>query len=202
MFDEERPSLLPLPAEPFRHYEHGRRTVHLDGCVEVAAAYYGAPPGWVGREVSVQWDALHVRLLDPNTGELLREHRRKPRGWRSVHPEDRPKKTAPGVLQLLARADRAGISIGAVCRTIHARQAEAGVRRIQGVLSLVKRHGSVPVERACREALDLGVPDYRFVRRWIEKHPPHAELLRQVDPLIRELTHYRDLFDRLTQTPN
>src|ERR1019366_3797886 len=54
MFAEERPALLPLPVEPFRYYQYGERTVHLDGCVEVEAAYYGAPPGWIGRRVSVQ----------------------------------------------------------------------------------------------------------------------------------------------------
>jgi len=47
MFAEERPALLPLPVEPFRYYHYGERTVHLDGCVEVEAAYYSAPPGWV-----------------------------------------------------------------------------------------------------------------------------------------------------------
>ena len=31
-----------LRLEPFRYYLYGRRTVHLDGCVEVAAAYYSA----------------------------------------------------------------------------------------------------------------------------------------------------------------
>ncbi len=65
MFAEEKPSLLPLPIEPFRYYQYGERTVHLDGCVEVEAAYYGAPPGWIGRRVKVQWDVRHVRLLDP-----------------------------------------------------------------------------------------------------------------------------------------
>ena len=39
MFAEEKPSLLPLPLEPFRHYQFGERRVHLDGCVEVEAAY-------------------------------------------------------------------------------------------------------------------------------------------------------------------
>ena len=29
--------LGPLPLEPFRYYQYGQRTVHLDGCVEVAA---------------------------------------------------------------------------------------------------------------------------------------------------------------------
>ena len=49
MFAEEKPSLLPLPIEPFRYYQYGERTVHLDACVEVEAAYYGPPPGWIGR---------------------------------------------------------------------------------------------------------------------------------------------------------
>jgi hypothetical protein len=58
MFAEEKPALLPLPVEPFRYYQHGQRIVHLDGCVEVEAAYYGLPPGWIGRAVPVQWDEL------------------------------------------------------------------------------------------------------------------------------------------------
>jgi transposase len=49
MFAEEKPSLKPLPLEPFRYYQYGERTVHLDGCVEVEAAYYSAPPGWITR---------------------------------------------------------------------------------------------------------------------------------------------------------
>ena len=76
MFAEERPALLPLPLEPFRYYRYGDRTVHPDGCVDVEAAYYGAPPGWIGRHIQVQWDSHCVRLLNPRTGELLREHLR------------------------------------------------------------------------------------------------------------------------------
>lgn len=76
MFAEEKPTLLPLPVEPFRYYLYGERTVHLDGCIEVEAAYYGAPPGWIGRRVHVQWNAAHVRLIDPLSGQLLREHLR------------------------------------------------------------------------------------------------------------------------------
>src|SRR5881296_2108226 len=96
MFAEERPALRPLPVEPFRYYQFGTRTVHLDGCVEVDYAYYGAPPGWLGSEVAVQWNASHVRLLDPATGQLLREHRRQAvRGRHAIHPADRPGRTPP-----------------------------------------------------------------------------------------------------------
>ena len=85
MFAEEKPALLPLPLEPFRYYQHGKRGVNLDGCVEVDAAYYGLPPGWIGREVNVQWDELYVRILDPKNGLLLREHVRHAEDLRAGH---------------------------------------------------------------------------------------------------------------------
>ena len=200
MFAEEEESLAKLPLEPFRYYRHGNRTVHLDGCVEVDASYYGLPPGWIGRRVRVQWNDTWVRILHPTTGELLREHRTRPRGWRAVHPSDKPKKTPPGTVQLLGRARRAGHSIGELCDQIHRRKEQAGVRRIQGVLSLAKKHGSAHVEQACRVAMELGVPEYRFVRRWIERHPAAPISVRQVDPLIRQLTEYRDLINHMTRT--
>src|SRR6516162_10096960 len=88
MFAEEKPHLRPLPLEPFRYYEYGKRVVNLDGCVEVQAAYYSLPPGWMGRSVDVQWDELHVRILNPNTDKLLREHLRQKRGGYRIQEED------------------------------------------------------------------------------------------------------------------
>jgi hypothetical protein len=173
--------------------------VHLDGCVEVAGAYYAPPPGWLGRAVAVQWDDHHVRLLDPATGTLLREHRRHARGRHAIHPADRPARTPPTTLALLARATRAGEHIGTLCATLHGRDGEASVRRLLGVLALAKQYGAVVVDEACAAALELGVADYRFVRRYLERHVPVPLTLRQVDPLIRELTHYRDVIARNTQ---
>jgi hypothetical protein len=62
MFAEEKAALTPLPLEPFRHYQFGERRVNLDGCVEVEAAYYSVPPGWIS-------DTIRTR-----------QNRRKPRG--------------------------------------------------------------------------------------------------------------------------
>jgi len=108
MFAEEKPHLLPLPFEPFRYYQYGERVVHLDGCVEVEAAYYGLPPGWIGRPVKVQWDELHVRILHPSTSQLLREHLRQKRGGYRIQEEDHPKKMPLSTAQLLRRAEHAG----------------------------------------------------------------------------------------------
>ena len=200
MFADEKPMLQPLPVEPFRYYQYGKRTVNLDGCVEVDAAYYGAPPGWIGRHVQVQWDSHQVRLLDPLTGQLLREHLLQVRGRHRIQDEDRPKQTPLTTLQLLARADRAGAQIGALCRNMHQKDGETAVRRIMGVLSLVKKYGSATVEDACAAALEVGVrADYHFVRRYLERHPQLSLSLRQVDPLIRQLTWYRDFIEGKTK---
>jgi transposase len=199
MFAEERPALRPLPVEPFRYYQFGTRTVHLDGCVEVEYAYYAPPPGWIGHALPVQWDGLHVRLLHPTTGALLREHRRQAPGRHTIRPEDRPARTPPTTLTLLAQAARAGAHIGTLCDRIHRRDGPLGVRRILGVLGLVKKHGPAVVEDACAAALELQVANYRFVRRYLERHPAAPLTLRQVDPLIRDLTHYRDVIARKTQ---
>src|SRR5438094_3856291 len=143
-----RKTLLPLPVEPFRYYQYGERVVHLDGCIEVEAAYYGLPPGWIGKLVKVQWDSLHVRILDPRTHQLLREHVRQQRGRYRIKPEDNPEKTPFTTVQLLTRAARAGSHIGALCEAIHRHQGEAGIRRILGVLSLAKKFGVNAVEDA------------------------------------------------------
>jgi transposase len=199
MFAEEKPSLLPLPLEPFRYYQYGERIVHLDGCVEVEAAYYGAPPGWIGRVLRVQWDELYVRLLDPKTGQLLREHVRQRRGWYRIKEEDHPKRTPLRTSQLLWRAGRAGSHIGALCDAIHRQQGEVGVRRILGVLSLAKKYGTAAVDEACAAALEMGVQEYRFVRRYLERCPQAPLSLQQVDPLIRELVQYRDFINYKTK---
>jgi hypothetical protein len=144
MFAEERPALLPLPVEPFRYYQHGERTVHLDGCVEVEAAYYSTPPGWIGRRVHVQWNHSHIRLMYRNQGQVA-------------------------------------------------------VRRILGVLALVKKYGLDSTDDACAVALETGACEYRFVRRYLEHNPQLPLSLRQVDPLIRQLTLYRDLIEKRTR---
>jgi transposase len=201
MYAEEKPFLRELPLEPFRYYRFGERTVNLDGCIEVEASFYGAPPGWIGRKVRAQWDGLFVRILDPKTGQLLREHLRTRRGHHRIQDQDRPARTPRSTAVLLQRARSAGKHIGILCEQIHRTDGEPGVRRILGMLSLARRHGPAVVDDAAQAALELGLPNYRFVRRYLERRPPVPLTLRQVDPLIRQLTLYRDLVDRKTGDP-
>jgi transposase len=199
MFAEERPLLQPLPVEPFRYFEYGVRVVHLDGCIEVAKAYYAAPPRCLGQEVHVRWDQLYVRILDPKSGELLREHVRQKPGHYRIDERDRSPKTPPSVLQLLHRARVAGKHVGLLCEQLEQRRDQYSARQILGVLGLVKKRGFGVVDDCCRTALEAGVATYRLVRNLVERTPTHGPQLRQVDGLIRELTLYRDFIDRKTQ---
>lgn len=199
MFAEEKPALLPLPIEPFRFYEFGERAVNLDGCVEVDAAFYSAPPGWIGRDVKVQWDERTVRILHPITGQLLREHLRQQRGLHRIQEEDKPAHMLPSTTRLLARCEAAGPHIGTVCQRMYRDDGVVAIRRIQGILSLARKHGAMLADDGCAAALECGIVSnpYQFVRRWLERRP--SLTLRQVDPIIRQLTLYRDLIADKTQ---
>jgi len=82
---------------------------------------------------------------------------------------------------------------------MHNEHGETAVRRILGVLSLAKKYGAATVDDACSAALEMGVCDYRFVRRYSERNPQLPLSLRQIDPLIRQLTLYRDFIENKTK---
>ena len=148
----------------------------------------------------MQWDELYVRMLDPKTGQLLREHVRQKRGWHRIKEEDLPQRqplrTFPSCCGEPVAPDLTSVRSA---MPIHRHQGEVGVRRILGVLSLAKKYGTAAVDDACAAALDMGVQEYRFVRRYLERCPQAPLSLQQVDPLIRELVQYRDLINHRTK---
>ena len=180
MFAEEKPHLLPLPLEPFRYYQYGERTVHLDGCVEVEAAYYGAPPGWIGR---ARAGAVGRAVRAPARSQD------RPTAARAPAPEARlashsrtrttPSERRCALRNCCGEPVAPGTHIGALCDAIHRQQGEVGVRRILGVLSLAKKYGAAAVDEACAAALDMGVHEYRFVRRYLERCPQAPLSLRK-----------------------
>ena len=90
------------------------------------------------------------------------------------------------------------LHISAVCTYIHQHEGATGIRRMLGVLALAKKHGPAVVDDAAKAALEIGVPTYRFLRKYVDRRSSVPVTLRQVNPLIRQLTLYRDLIDRKT----
>jgi hypothetical protein len=102
-------------------------------------------------------------------------------GIASTTPTARPARRR--TLAVLSAAHHAGVSIGAVCDDIHQHEGASGIRRMLGVLALTKNYGPVVVDDAAKAARDLGVPTYRFVRRYLERRLPVT--LGQVDPHLQ-----------------
>jgi hypothetical protein len=78
-------------------------------------------------------------------------------------------------------------------------QGVVAIRRILGLLAVARKHGAALADDGCAAALEIGLPEnpLRFVRRWLERRPQLT--LCQVDPIIRQLTLYRDLIDSKTK---
>ena len=73
------------------------------------------------------------------------------------------------------------------------------MRRIQGVLNWPRSTAAQLATTHVRLRWNWVLPEYRFVRRYLERTPQAPLSLKQVDPLIRELTQYRDLIQQRTQ---
>jgi hypothetical protein len=84
---------------------------------------------------------------------------------------------------------------------MHRSLGEEAVRRILGVLNLARKYGGASTDEACAIGLETGASHFHFVRRYLERNPQLPLNLRRVDPLIRQLTLYRDLVESRTQNP-
>ena len=63
----EQRALQALAADAFPYFMVGERTVHTDGHVEVAGAFYPVPLALLGQRVRIRWDAHLVRVLQGDT---------------------------------------------------------------------------------------------------------------------------------------
>ena len=105
------------------------------------------------------------------------------------------------IVHLIARLNDGGPArvVGSLAEQMYRRDGVVSIRRIQGLLSLARKHGAALTDDGCAAALEIGLPvnPYRFVRCWLDRRPQLT--LRQVDPIIRQLTLYRDFIDHKTQ---
>jgi transposase len=202
----EQPALRPLPASLFPVFEEGQRTVHRDGHVEVQRAYYSVPPEYMGHELWVRWETRLVRIFDGRM-KLIALHTRHDPGKFSTDPAHihthKRRIIERGADWLLTRASLVGQATGAWARAMYAQRGVAGIRVLQGLLSMVDQHPPGHVERACARALEFGAWRLRDLRALIDALPPQTQFAFVAEhPLIRPLAAYSELSpDCFTQNP-
>src|SRR5437899_2773418 len=82
----EQACLQPLPLARFPFFHEGQRSVHRDGHVEVAKAYYSVPPEYVSRRVWARWDGQVVRVFNQRLEQTALHVQREP-GRVSTHAQ-------------------------------------------------------------------------------------------------------------------
>jgi hypothetical protein len=97
-FEQERPSLQPLPAGRFEAVLNVQRRLSSDGLVSMGGNYYSVPDGTRSRVVEVQSTADQVRILED--GKVVAVH--------ALLPGRKQRSILPGHRQPVRHASRGG----------------------------------------------------------------------------------------------
>lgn len=193
--ESEKAQLQPLPRERFPCFEEGSRSVHRDGHVEVAKAYYSVPPEYLGREVWVRWNGQTVRVFNERF-EQITLHARQEAGRFSTHAEHIVAEKITGVERgaewLLQKVQHIGPSANRWATAMLAERGIEGVRVLQGLLALTKKHRSSELETACEVAWRHQAYRLRTVRELLKRRTAEQQTFEFLDehPLIRSMSEY------------
>jgi len=195
LFERERASLRPLPIERFPCYREAQRAVHRDGHVEVAGAFYSAPPEYVGRRVWARWDARLVRLYNERFEPLAVHAKAEPGRFRTSAqhiPREKISAVERGTDALLRQAAAIGPETRGWAEAMTAARGVEGVRVLVGLKALAGKHPAVELERACQIALSHGAYRLRALRELLKRQAREQssfEFLAE-HPIIRPLSDY------------
>lgn len=191
---EEKPVLLPAPAEPYDVPVWCEPLVARDQRAQVAKALYSLPTDLVGERIRARADRHTVRFYVGT--ELVKTHPRKPPGGTSIDPNDYPpEKTAYAmrdVVFLETQARKHGESIGLFAkRVLEGPLPWTRMRQVYALLGLCKRYGDERIEQSCAIAIAADMFDIyrleRMVKLALPASPPPPARHGNVIPLARFL---------------
>ena len=205
----ERPALQPLPTERFPFFHEGQRTVHRDGHIEVAKAYYSMPPEYLGRRVWARWDGRLVHVFNQQFEQITVHVQGEPGSFNTqrVHiASEKINAAEHGAAWLLKKAKHIGRQATLWAEAMLQDRGIEGVRVLQGLLHLAKQHSCPAVNEACGVALTHASNRLRTIRQLLKRNVPRQEVFEfmREHAIIRGLTEYdqfvHDAFQREAQS--
>jgi len=195
----EKPKLLPLPASLFPSFEEAQRSVHPDGHIELARAYYSVPPEYTGHRVWVRWESRLVRVFNTRMEPIAVHARHQPGHFATdpahIHAHKRCL-VERGAQWLLDRARVIGWHTGTWAEQMYAQRGPEGLRVLQGLLGLAEKYPCAQLERAASLAVRHGAWRLRDLKRLLQQStpPPQQQFtFLETHPLIRGLEAYEKL---------
>ena len=171
---QEKPMLLPLPAQPFELATWGKATVNIDYHAIVDYHGYSVPYHLVNQQVETRSTAATVELF--HQGQRIAAHVRSyARGKFTTLEEHRPKSHqryldwTPG--RLIDWARKTGPQCAKLVEKIlnDRPHPEMGFRSCLGIIRLGKGVGPERLEAACARALRFDTCTYQSVKSILEK---------------------------------
>jgi transposase len=196
LFQEEKPHLTPLPTGRFASFEEGRRSVHRDGHVEVAKAYYSVPPEYTDRQVWVRWDGHMVRVFNGKMEQIAVhvqvEEGRFQTQEQHIHSH-KISEVEKGTVWLLRRAALIGTHTEHWARMMLEARGIQGVRVLVGLLSLTHTYSRDQIDRACDIAQTHGAVRLKTIRQLLQRGGSRQQQFEFIDehPIIRHLEDYQ-----------
>jgi transposase len=193
--ENERSALLPLPIDRFPCFREAQRKVSRDGHVEVAKAYYSAPPEYVTQYVWARWDGRVVRLFNKQLQQIAIHAQREPGRFatdsRHIAAEKRGG-IERGATWWLRKAQWIGTDAGRWAESMLQQRGIPGVRVLMGLISLTNKHSDTAIDQACRIAQSHAAYRLRDVRNLLKRQAPEQQQFEfiQSHELIRPLTDY------------
>jgi transposase len=191
----ERGALRPLPTARFANFREAQRSVHRDGHVEVDKAYYSAPPEYVGSQVWVRWDGRVVRLFNERLEQIALHAQHQPGQFSTQPPHlvsEKINAVERGATYLLSKVRLLGSACVQWAEAMLQIRGVAGMRVLQGLLHLGRKHAWAALERACEAAHAHGEYRLRTLRALLKRQEVRQPLLEFMHehPLIRPLSEY------------
>lgn len=206
MFREiERPVLRPLVQHAFEYFLPGKRKVDVDGFIEVSSRYYAAPSHLVGEWVIVHHNQQWVKVIWDE--QVVISHRRLEKKGKVSSPAScRPAWKHPDRESqerfYLSKARAAGAALHTLVYRILSEDSPLSIRRVRGMMSLLRTFGPDVADRAATEALERHTMRFKSVQALCERissditsmSSQGRKLLTQEHDLIRPLSEYEHLF--------
>ena len=194
----ERPTLRPLPAERFPFFHECERIVHRDGHVEVDKSYYSVPPEYLGWSVWVRWDARVVRVFNQRWEQIALHVKHDAGRFSTLDAHIAAEKISGverGAVWLLKQVRHLGPQSSRWAEEVIQQRGIEGVRVVQGLLALAKRHRGEALEKACEIAVSYQSYRLRTIRTLLKHEGAKQQELPFLEehPLIRSLADYGEL---------
>jgi len=172
---DESARLKPAPVEPYDIPLWAEPKVGRDHLAQVASALYSLPTKYIGQRLKARADSQTVRFY--SHGTVVKIHERKPRGGRSIDPNDFPKDKRAYAMRdvefLKHQAAQQGEAIGLMAEVVLKGPLPwTRMRQVYALLGLVRRYGAERVEPTCARALRECMHSIRRLERMVKLDAP------------------------------